>query len=217
MLRGNTVKPSAFSNKVWAILIILLFSLPLLAACEKQEIIQTQGDYPYYTTGKDMTKFSDVIVVGKVKKDNQVQELNINSDKKAPPHFFIFTVSDFEVHEVLKGNIEPGKTIQIKQMGGELKGRKYVVEGETYLKQNNEYVLFLQYYRESEPLSLINPTQGSIQIMGEKILPAPDNTAYSNTLDKKSLISAIQADIASANAEPKVSVSPELRDKLLNK
>lgn len=204
-------------KKTKMLTLLFIFSVAILGACGKQEIQHIKADYAYYENSKEMVRFSDVIVVGKVLKDQQVEELNINSDKNRNPNLFIFTISDFEVREVLKGDIKPKETIRIKQIGGELKGKKLVAEGERYLQKDKEYILFLEYYRESEPLALINPTQGFIQLENEKTLTSSDNNVFSKGLDKNSFLSAIKTDIASINAEPKVTLDPKIRDQLLNK
>ncbi|MFM9329497.1 hypothetical protein [Paenibacillus mesotrionivorans] len=128
----------------------------------------------------------------------------------------VFTVSDFEVDEVLKGSFHSGEKIQIKQLGGMHNGKNYIIDDEVYLKQAAKYILYLAYYGESEPLTLVNPTQGYIELVNKKTNVNLNNRVFTNGLEKEQLLAEIRTNVAKAGSRPKIEVSSKRRAELLN-
>ncbi|HHX18687.1 MAG TPA: hypothetical protein GX727_07490 [Clostridium sp.] len=150
-----------------------------------QETYIFKADYPVYDEDS-IVKESDVIITGKVVKVKECMEyqrkieldesLSEDEKKKILEEMnvkpLIFTVSEIEVDQVIKGEFKKGQIIKIKQLGGTLNNMKVIGEEEIY-KEGSHKVFFLKDFRaefgENMPFSTLNPIQGDIDIINGKI------------------------------------------------
>jgi hypothetical protein len=65
-----------------------------------------------------------------------------------------------KVSDSYKGDVEPGETIEVKQIGGETETTVYIVVGSVKLEKNKKHVMFLFTYKNTPP-SLLNPIQST--------------------------------------------------------
>lgn len=123
------------------------------------------GDYPYYPDVESITDAADVIIVGEVTKAREVKNLMVDrtpnkSDKEATP----YTLSTIKVLRVIKGDLNIGDVITIKQLGDyRNKPEATLHEMDGYLLKDTEQLMFLCEY-ENSPYSPVNPAQGIIEV-----------------------------------------------------
>jgi hypothetical protein len=143
--------------------------------------INIYGDYLMYDKNSIFNE-SDVIVIGKVEKIKgtmeylpkiQLDETLSEEEKQkvlneinAKP--LIYTVSTIRVDKVLKGNLQEGEVIEIKQLGGKTNSREVISDVE-FFKEGSNKVFFLKDFRKDfgndMPFSTVNPIQGDIEIV----------------------------------------------------
>lgn len=143
------------------------------------------GDYPMYDKNSIFNE-SDVIVIGKVEKikgtmeylpeiqldetlSQEEKQKILNEINRKP---LIFTVSTIRVDKVLKGNLQEGEVIEIKQLGGKTNGSEVISDDEDFFKEGSNKVFFLEDYRndlKDMPFSPVNPIQGDIEIVDGKL------------------------------------------------
>ncbi len=147
---------------------------------KEKSTVQVSVDYPYYPNLDALTEKADLIIEGTVL-DSRIEEidtrvkinekdeiLNPGGDEVFSP-VFIYTVYTIKVSDSYKGNVKPGETIEIKQLGGEGEtvyikdvGEVYIENVEENVKfvKNKKYILFLSAYESIYP-SLLNPIQSA--------------------------------------------------------
>lgn len=156
------------------------------------------GDYPYYPDVKSVTEASDVIIVGEVVEAKNVQYLMVDktlnkTDKEKTP----YTLSTIKVIEVLKGNVEIGDIITIKQLGDyKSKPEETLNKMDGYLSINTKHLMFLRQY-DTSPYSSVNPAQGIVEIRDGQMLYSNNEYSlfgYKDAMSKKAdaLNSAIE-------------------------
>lgn len=150
-------------------------SIPAEAAAEGTQSsgsweAQLGGDYPSCTSYQELAQVSDVIVEGTVTAVTPDVELDI-SEESAPARYMTFTVIELEVSDVLKGNAEVGKTIQLKYL------QTGIGAAEDWnavsAREGEQNIYFLADYRDDRPdmpCSLINPSQAVVHIDGDTVL-----------------------------------------------
>ena len=124
-----------------------------------------EADYPYYPEVSNITEAADVIVVGKVLEAEDVQNLNINTDPQTrnSTDSIPYTISKVEVTDVIKGNVEIGDILEVKQLGDfEKMPEAFLAETDGYFNKDDSELLFLASF-ESTPYSPLNPTQGAVR------------------------------------------------------
>lgn len=123
------------------------------------------GDYPYYPDVESITNAADVIIVGEVVTARNVKKLMVDktpnkTDKKAMP----YTLSTVKVTDVIKGDVNIGDVITIKQLGDyRNKPEATLHEMDGYLMKDTEQLMFLCEY-DSSPYSPVNPAQGMVEV-----------------------------------------------------
>lgn len=145
------------------ILLSLALTFVIVSQFSSKQMIN--GDYPYYPEVKDIVEASDVIIVGEVVTDKNVQNFMVDKtpdkiEKDTTP----YTVSTVKISSVIKGNVNVGDTITIKQLGDYKnmpEATLYEMDG--YLKKNTEQLMFLCEYDDS-PYSPVNPAQGIVEV-----------------------------------------------------
>ena len=131
-----------------------------------------QADYPYYPEVCDITGEADVIVVGEVIEAQKVQTLNVNTDVSASNQAerIPYTISKFEITNVIKGNLQVGDVIEVKQLGNYKRmPEAFLDETDGYFKLQESELLFLASY-ENAPYSTLNPTQGAVKVLDNQTL-----------------------------------------------
>lgn len=124
-----------------------------------------QGDYPYYPDVESITNAADVIIVGEVLTAREVKNLMVDktpnkTGKEATP----YTLSTIKVVTVIKGNVNIGDVITLKQLGDyKNKPEATLYEMNGYLAKDTEQLMFLREY-EDLPYSSVNPAQGIIEV-----------------------------------------------------
>lgn len=132
-----------------------------------------KADYPYYSEVEDITIAADAIIVGKVIDAEKVQEMNVNTDPQTRNEVdsIPYTVSKFEAIEIVKGDINVGDIIEVKQLGDFKNIPEATLEEiDGYFKLGNLELLFLASYDDGTPYSTLNPTQGAVQVLEDQTL-----------------------------------------------
>ncbi|WP_141131615.1 hypothetical protein [Anaerovirgula multivorans] len=128
---------------------------------EEKSTTIVYADYPYYPSIDALAEKAAIIIEGTIV-DSRVEEIDhrMNPSSDTPPSMMVYTVYTVEVSNSYKGDVEPGETIEIKQIGGEGKTMVYIVgeEDNVNFVENRKYVMFLRTY-ENFPASLLNPIQ----------------------------------------------------------
>jgi len=84
----------------------------------------------------------------------------------APP----YTISKVEVTDVIKGNVEIGDILEVKQLGDfEKMPEAFLAETDGYFNKDDSELLFLASF-ESTPYSPLNPTQGAVKVLEDQTL-----------------------------------------------
>ena len=119
----------------------------------------------YYGNLNDVEKETEVIVLGKKIKQNPstIQKNNgyVNG---------VYTISNFKIEKVFKGNFKPGDVIDVYESAGidEETGKIYHIAGYELMEKDEEYLLFLR-YSETDPWYMISGLKfGKISLSGKK-------------------------------------------------
>lgn len=154
---------------------------------DKQKEHKTFALMDYYSSSQELVKYSDNIIIGKVKSVEQPFITNVvdyvsDSSKSEAYNLnvkFEHICSQVEVIKSIKGDLEPGKVIPVLQSGVSAKGRTFTVPPSKIHKNDEQYIFFLRYIvPETEqqkkdykiPLYLIiSPFQGQIKITNDKV------------------------------------------------
>lgn len=163
--------------------LMLMMVLILMTACtkssEEKEITNATGFFRIYDDVESLYSMASVVVSGtvietSVKWLDDMLDPGDPTDEKANPggeriHAEqIYTVHQFKIENVYKGEWNRAEIIEVKQIGGEKDNKLLVVENISYLEEDKEYLLFLETYEKS-PASLLNPIQGMYEIKDEKM------------------------------------------------
>ena len=119
----------------------------------------------YYGNLNDVEKETEVIVLGKKIKQNPstIQKNNgyVNG---------VYTISNFKIEKVFKGNFKPGDVIDVYESAGidEETGKIYHIAGYELMEKDEEYLLFLR-HSETDPWYMISGLKfGKISLSGKK-------------------------------------------------
>ena len=119
----------------------------------------------YYGNLNDVEKETEVIVLGKKIKQNPstIQKNNgyVNG---------VYTISNFKIEKVFKGNFKPGDVVDVFESAGidEETGKIYHIEGYELMEKDEKYLLFLR-HSETDPWYMISGLKfGKISLSGKK-------------------------------------------------
>ena len=119
----------------------------------------------YYGNLNDVEKETEVIVLGKKIKQNlsTIQKNNgyVNG---------VYTISNFKIEKVFKGNFKSGDVIDVYESAGidEETGKIYHIAGYELMEKDEEYLLFLR-HSETDPWYMISGLKfGKISLSGKK-------------------------------------------------
>ncbi|MEB3073017.1 hypothetical protein [Parvimonas sp. C2] len=159
--------------------ILVIFCI-LLTSCSKGNVKETEntseknkfGNHviadaklDYYGNLNDVEKETEVIVVGKKTKQNpsKIQKNNgyVNG---------VYTISNFKIEKVIKGNFKAGDVIDIFESAGidEETGKIYHIAGYEFMEKDEKYLLFLR-HSETDSWYMISGLKfGKISLSGKK-------------------------------------------------
>ena len=146
-------------------IVALSIALALLICTSLLPKPMFHGDYPYYPDVEEITNAADVIIVGEVVTAKNVKNLMVDktpnkSDKEVTP----YTLSTVKIINVIKGDVDIGDIITIKQLGDYKNMPEATLhEMDGYLAKGTEQLMFLCEY-ESSPYSPVNPAQGMVEV-----------------------------------------------------
>ena len=173
-----------------SILILAFIALTIMIALKFFPNPMLHGDYPYYPDIESITDAADVIIVGEVVSARDVQNLMVDKtpnkpDKETTP----YTISKVKVTKAIKGNMNVGDIIAIKQLGDyKNKPEATLYEMDGYLSKDTEQLMFLCEYDDS-PYSPVNPAQGIIEVRNGTTLHSTNKYSlfgYTATSDRTS-------------------------------
>lgn len=173
---------------------VLLIAGAALAGCSDKEqtsaaTVSGFADFPHYDTVREVAAAADVIVTGKVVKvETRDININIGPDRETNPAVMKCDVSLIEVKRVIKGNVNKGDTIEVKQEAA-LAGAQ-----ESRMKERNGVgVFFLVTYPYGVPCSLVNPEQGMVAIENGQPRPHSGNALFGGARTEDGLVSEIES------------------------
>ena len=159
---------------------ILVIFCVLLTSCSKGNVkeIENTGEknkfgnhviadakMDAYRNLNDVEKETEVIVLGKKIKQNPstIQKNNgyVNG---------VYTISNFKIEKVFKGNFKPGDVVDVFESAGidEETGKIYHIAGYELMEKDEEYLLFLR-HSETDPWYMISGLKfGKISLSGKK-------------------------------------------------
>ena len=159
---------------------ILVLSFILLTSCSKEKNKLTESNIrknqygnhiiveakiDSYRNLNDVEKETEVIVLGKKIKQNPstIQKNNgyVNG---------VYTISNFKIEKVFKGNFKPGDVIDVFESAGidEETGKIYHIAGYELMEKDEKYLLFLR-HSETDPWYMISGLKfGKISLSGKK-------------------------------------------------
>ena len=153
------------------VLISFAVAIFIVGVVKSHQKLMIEGDYPYYPDVQSITDAADVIIVGEVVTSKYTENLMVDmTPDKESKEETPYTISTVKVTEVLKGNINVGDTITIKQLGNYInqpEATLYEIDG--YLKTAQNELMFLAEY-ENSPYSAVNPAQGMVEVIDGNIL-----------------------------------------------
>ena len=159
---------------------IFVLSFILLTSCSKEKNKSTESNIrknqygnhiiveakiDSYRNLNDVEKETEVIVLGKKIKQNPstIQKNNgyVNG---------VYTISNFKIEKVFKGNFKPGDVVDVFESAGidEETGKIYHIAGYELMEKDEEYLLFLR-HSETDPWYMISGLKfGKISLSGKK-------------------------------------------------
>lgn len=148
---------------ILAILVLFLALFLILRPNKDTPVIL--GDWPYYPDVENITKAADVIIIGDVVSAKSVEQIKIS--EKRPEDLktnLPYTISTVKVSRVLKGDINVGDVISVRQMGDHKRRPESTLQRiNGYLSKNQECLMFLAEF-DDLPYAPLNPGQGIIWI-----------------------------------------------------
>ena len=160
-------------------LLVLFLALFLIARLNKDTPV-ILGDWPYYPDVENITKAADVIIIGDVVSAKSVEQIKIS--EKRPEDLktnLPYTISTVKVSRVLKGDVNVGDEISIRQLGDHKRRPESTLQRiNGYLSKNQECLMFLAEF-DDLPYAPLNPGQGIIWIKeGTKLYSPCENALF---------------------------------------
>ena len=140
-------------------------------------------DYKGYSTLEELYKEAKLIVRGQIL-ETETKEIEVGSYSDGDSMNFLYTVSKVKVLKAIKGKVQEGDIIHVKQLGD---GNRVIANGfdeSKYFSSSQEYYLFLDSTDKDSyemPYSCLNPHQGSIRVEEDKIKSRDINVAMSES------------------------------------
>ena len=121
----------------------------------------------YYGNLNDVEKETEAIVLGKKIKQNPS---TIKKDKVYRGVYGAYTISNFKIEKIFKGNFKPRDVVDVFESAGidEKTGKIYHIAGYELMEKDEEYLLFLR-HSETDPWYMISGLKfGKISLSGKK-------------------------------------------------
>lgn len=168
-------------------LVVALSGCSASAGAAQQEVFYNAA-YPAYASVSDIGAAADLVIEGTVT-SSEVRELDIvmapsdgsSEDPKLNPGGeaqalpMVYTVHTVRVASVIKGKSSTNASIEVKELGGLLKGTLYRTSEGVVLKDQKVYVMYLKTY-DGSPATLVNPLQGAYPVENGRVSALPGNT-----------------------------------------
>lgn len=128
-------------------------------------------DYKDYSTLEELYKEAKLIIRGQTL-ETERREIEIGSYSDGDSMIFLYTVSKIKVVKTIKGKVQIGDSIYVKQLGD---GSRVIANGfdeSKYFRSTEEYYLFLDSSDKDSyemPYSCLNPNQGSVRVEEDTI------------------------------------------------
>ena len=124
-------------------------------------------DWMYYGNVEEICDRSDAIIKGEVVKvyDPQIM-ITSYVDNSNEVYKDVYTISDVKIVESIKGSLNPGDVIKVRQMGGSYKGVNYKKYDYEFFKENTQGIMFLCLF--DGYAELVNPGQGMVKLVNSK-------------------------------------------------
>lgn len=181
--------------------IVSLLAISVIFLSTGCNSISIHADYPFYNDEQSLIDKADLIITGEVIKVNKATKINIKSDRTSQgtndDEKILYTVSEIEVVDVIKGNVKAGDIIKVKQLGDKNGAAEAsLIKYDGYFKKNYQYVLFLTVYENpSSPFETLNPEQGQINIVDGKIMVNEVNTLFKSGITKDDFVVELKTKI----------------------
>lgn len=181
---------------------LILLSMFQMIGCGSSRM---SADYPFYRDEQSLINKADLIITGKVIKVNKAEKINIKSDRtsqgKDEEEKILYTVSEIEVLDVIKGSVKVGDIVRVKQLGDKNGiAEQSLLKYDGYFKKGSQYVLFLSVYDNPDsPLSTLNSMQGQINFEDGKTKVNEINPLYKSGIPKDEFVAGLKSRMASMN------------------
>lgn len=129
-------------------------------------------NYPTYESLEELVKESKIAIKAEIV-DKYVKEIQVGAYGNGEAISHLYTVSKVKVIKSLKGTLEEGEMVYVKQLGD---GNRVIAnnfDSEDYFKIGQQYYMFLDSNEkdsEAMPYSCLNPQQGALKIEDNKII-----------------------------------------------
>ena len=166
-------KKTGLKKNLVIVVLIILMAAGILSVFFASGSRVLKVEYPYYPEVKDLTVEADVILVGKVIDAQEVRKINVDKNQQTGNQkgTVPYTMSKIEVTTVIKGNVNEGDVIEVKQLGDYKKmPEATLAEMDGYFKTGDSELLFLESYDDGTPYSTLNPAQGAVQVLEDQTL-----------------------------------------------
>lgn len=163
----------------------------------QSQVRYMQPDYAMYDTESSMISAASDIIVGEVinTKSEKIKIAFTEGRKyENDEDKMMYTISEVMVIRTLKGDINTGDIIQVKQLGdGKRIIDKTVVDNGGYYVKGDKKIFFLKSFKEfGVPYSVINPIQGQIAFNNDIIIKNENNPLFKDVQEKQELIEKIE-------------------------
>lgn len=152
----------------------------------QKPIRELSAGWDYYPNFKDLAGNSTHIVIG------QVMGIKAAYDKEDIP----FTDYNLEINAVVKGNVNPGDMIVIRQTGAEGSDEIVELDDDPLLKQGETFVGFLRYSQDHGVYPIVGGPQGRYEVENGLVYSLdkydPDADYLPNKADGKELNQFVQ-------------------------
>ena len=177
-------------------IILTIITIFLISGCNYSRTVSYEIKHTPFASIKEMTKRADVIVTGTVIDKNKGEKINTIIVDNMPPKEMVFTVLTFNIENVIMGELDKNKNIEIRQLGGTFKGVEYKCEQHKKLNISKRYLLFLfkselDNNDETEVYYIVNPIQGFLEISNGKIVVDEDNDLFKSGEEVDKVIEGI--------------------------
>lgn len=129
-------------------------------------------NYPNYESLEEVVKESKIAIKGEIV-DKCVKEIQVGSYGDGEAISYLYTVSKVKVLKTLKGTLNEGEMVYVKQLGDGCRVIANNFDSEDYFKIGQQYYMFLDSSEkdsEAMPYSCLNPQQGALKIEDNKII-----------------------------------------------